>query len=276
MSEREVVYLGPQGTYAHEVARKRFARDRKLVPCDSIGAVCQRVASNRSRMGVVPVENSSGGTIYPTIDALLDKDLSLNIQEEMTIDVHLALMGRKGKPVKTIYSHFAPKRHCEKSIEKDYPNVEWIEVGSTGAALREASHVEDSAGIGCRRAAKLYGLDVLSYPLASDIPNVTRFLILSKDRKVLPRVTKTSLAVHLPNISGSLLRFLSPFANHGLNLSRIVSRPIPGEPEEAAFFIDVQRHADSAKFSAALKQASKEAHSVRVLGSYPSFRSYTS
>jgi len=106
MPASEIVYLGPPGTFAHKIARKRYrAGGHKFISRETVRAVCEYVAANSRRVGVIPIDNSTSGTIYPSVDALLDEDLSLQIQEEISVQVELALLGRKGEHIDRIKLH---------------------------------------------------------------------------------------------------------------------------------------------------------------------------
>jgi chorismate mutase / prephenate dehydratase len=278
MSVSEIIYLGPMGTFSYEVATKRFGqRGHKFISRDSVGEVCKYVAAKPSRKGIVPIDNSSGGTIYESVDALLDARLRLEIEEEITLDVKLAFVGRKRDKIEKIYTHFAPGKHCKPWIEKNYPDADVIDTDSTTAAAEQAARTPHAAAICNRIAARIYKLDVLEYPIPTTIgTNVTHFFVVSRHAERMDRIYKTSLAVHLLNTPGSLYGFLQPLAASKINLSRIVSRPIEGKPREFAFFIDVDESIYKPTLSKALHEAKKHAANVRILGSYPCFRSYRS
>lgn len=277
MPNCEIAYLGPKGTFAYEIARKRYGREgHRLVSQESITKVCSYVAKRPSRMGIVPIDNSSAGTIYSTVDALLDEAVPLEIQEEISMDVQLALMGRRGEKIEKIYTHFAPIKHCRKWLHKRYPSAELIETGSTAIAARQAAKTKNAAAIANRLSARIYGMDVLWHPIPIRMKNETHFFVISRRAQKLPRISKTSLVVYLKNEAGSLYGFLRPMADAGINLSRIVSRPIEGKPREFAFLIDVDESIHRDKLSSALKVAGRNAKRVRILGSYPCFRSYRS
>jgi chorismate mutase/prephenate dehydratase len=277
-SPKEIAYLGPEGTYAHEMALKRYRGKRmKLTPCASIEAVFDYVARSPQRRGVVPIVNSSGGTIYETIDGLMNENHGLHIEEELSLNVRLALLGRKGLPIETIYSHFVPFEHCDRWLKRRHPDVDRVPMNSTAIAAREASHSERAAAISNRRAATIYGLDVLVFPIPGvSRTNVTHFIIVGRKPSRLPRSSKTSLAVYLHNQPGALLDFLTPMAEAGLNLSTLISRPIKGKPKQYAFFVDVDGDVHQPRMKKALKEACRRVDQVLVLGSYPSFRTYTS
>lgn len=275
MSKSEIVYLGPKGTYAHEVAEKRYHATSNLRGCESIQEICQEVSEASVLRGIVPIVNSSGGMIYETVDGLLDTKLSLCIEEEIAINVRLALLGRKGEDIRTIFSHFAPFKHCGTWLRSEYPKANWVEVASTGVAAREAAGNANSAAICNKRAADIYGLEVLRYPLPGQADtNVTHFFVIGKKCHILPKSHKTSVAVQLPNRSGSLCDFLKPLAEAKINLSRLISRPIPGKPSECAFFMDIDESILKPKLKKALEKLEDEVISMRVVGSYPSFRLY--
>jgi len=278
MAVCEIVYLGPPGTFAWEVAKKRYGgHGNEFVGEETVAAVCRRVSKKRNSKGIVPIDNSSGGTIYPSVDALLDERLGLHIEEELSIDVKLAFLGKKGRVIQRIYTHFAPKRHCSKWLSKHYPKAELIETSSTAAAAREAAHDSSAAAISNRAAASVYGLDVLTHPIPTSITtNVTHFFVVSAGCHQQPRACKTSLAVRLKNRPGSLCDFLRPLSDVKINLSRIISRPIEGKPREFAFLIDVDMSAENPVLADAMAKSKKYASLMRILGSYPCSRNYAS
>ena len=269
MRTTEVAYLGPEGTFSHQVARRRYGPRMKLVPRPSVVDVFAYAAARRTREAVVPIENSSGGTVYETVDMLLSGRYRLRIEEEFDIDVKLALLGRKGADIRVLYSHFAPLVHCDTWIRRSLPHVQRREVPSTALAAKEAASQKNAAAIGSREASKLYGLDVLKFPIEQDVPNVTQFYSLARECRELPKSCKTSVAVHLPNRPGSLCAFLGPFRDCQVNLSRIISRPIPGRPSEYAFFVDLEGTPRERRVRVAMEAAAETGADLRVLGSYP-------
>ena len=273
----EIAYLGPAGTYSNQVAEKRFGRAATLVPMSSVMDVCKFVRAKPTRRGIIPIENSSGGAIYETVDILLLNKPRIYIQEELTLDVKLALLGRPGEKIKTLYSHFVPIEHCAPWITKNLPRTHRRVVSSTAVAAERASQEDNSAALGSRKLAPLHGLKVLEYPVEADIPNVTTFLsITAKSMPIAGRSMKTTLAVKLPNSPGALWNFLDAFKQHDINLSRILSRPIRGCPREYAFLVDVQGALASDRVKNSLALARKTSVSIRVIGSYPCRSAYKS
>jgi prephenate dehydratase len=272
----EVAYLGPEGTYAHLVAQKRFGRGARLRPLPSIRDVCTFAAGRTNRRGIVPIENSSGGAIPETVDILMAGSPRVAIQEELTLNVKLALLGRKGQPIRTLYSHFVPLDHCGTWIRKHLPGVRKESTPSTAAAAKMAHEHPATAALGGRRLAAIYGLQVLVYPVQADLPNITAFLLIGAPPTGKPRRCKTTLAACLLNQPGSLCSFLDTFRSQNVNLSRIISRPVRGSPREYAFMVDIDGHTASPPVAAALKAARLTCAELRVVGSYPMRRPYSS
>lgn len=276
MALNEIAFLGPPGTYSHLVAEKRYGRNCKMVPLSTILDVCLFVSRKPSRRGIVPIENSSGGAIYETVDILLANKPRVYIEEELSLDVKLALIGRKDEKIKVLYSHFAPLEHCIAWLRHYLPRVQRQIVTSTAAAAERVSKEPNAAALGSRKLAGIYCLDILEYPVEADTPNITLFLAISGRKRALPGSSKTTLAVKLPNKPGSLCTFLEAFRNEGVNLSRLISRPIRGCPREYAFLIDIEGCPFSPKVKRALALAEKLSVQLRIAGSYPYRRPYKS
>lgn len=247
-----------------------------MLPQDGILDVCAYVASHPKSYGIVPIENSSGGTINETVDVLLDESQSVFIQEELSLHVQLALLGHKGVPIKKLYSHFVPLEHCAPWIATHLPGVHKRECESTAAAAARAAQDPESAALCSRFLARAFKLDQLAFPVASSTPNITTFVVIGAKPQRLPRIRKTTLALRLPNTPGSLYRFLGTLQKENINLSRLVSRPIRGRRQEYAFLVDLDADAESAPVQRALGEASIEATSLRIRGSFPTHRTYQS
>jgi chorismate mutase/prephenate dehydratase len=275
MAHRELAYLGPAGTFSHLVARKRFgAAGTRLVPCPSIKAVFSRVAASRARLGLVPIENSSGGIIEETVDFLSAPGCPLRIQEELQLRVELALLGRQGEKVRVVYSHFAPLQHCKKWLDRHLPHAERREVASTAAAAQAAGGEPGAVALAARNAAALYDLHVLAFPVEQDVVNLTSFAVIGRPGRLPPGSTRTSYIVELLDRVGALCSFLEPFRDAGVNLTRIVSRPVIGKPGRYLFLIDIQGTEAEPRVRVALGRAKAVCACLRNLGSYPVRRPY--
>jgi chorismate mutase / prephenate dehydratase len=247
-----------------------------MLPQDGILDVCAYVARHPQAHGIVPIENSSGGTINETVDVLLDTSQPVYIQEELSLHVQLALLGHRNNPIKRLYSHFVPFEHCAPWIAQHLPGVHKQECESTAAAAARAASDPEGAALCSRFLARRFKLDQLEFPVASSTPNITTFIVIAARPVRLQRIRKTTLALRLPNTPGSLYRFLETLQAEKINLSRLVSRPIRGKRQEYAFLVDLDADARSAPVRRALEEAGKEATSLRICGSFPTHRTYQS
>ncbi len=279
MPTAAVAYLGPEGTFSHLVALRRYPKKAGL-PCATITEVFHAVRDGRAACGIVPIENSSGGTITETVDQIIESADSVGIAEELALDVRLALLGRKGvkfSSLKALYSHVMPLRHHRDWVGENLPGVRMIESSSTAEAARKAALSGTSAALAAPGAAALYGLSVLKFPVRPEAVNVTHFFViapLSPAGTAAPagdgarRRCKTAIVAALPQTAGSLHGFLGPFARAGVNLCRIVSRPVPGQPETYVFYLEVEGAASDPKVRKALAGARRLAVRLVIPGSY--------
>jgi prephenate dehydratase len=272
----QVAYLGPSGTFSELMARKRFRNTLDRVPIPGIYEVFEYVRAHRHAVGIVPIENSSGGTIYETIDCLVEPGKPLAIHEELSLQVRLALLGHRGEKIHTLYSHFAPMQHCDPWIRTHLPRVDRKETASTALAAETAATNRHAAALGMREAAKRYGLDILEFPVQPEVPNVTQFILIGHPQPPPPRAAKTSLIVTLHNRPGSLCSFLEILRDEQVNMTRLLSRPMIGHPRSYVFFIDIEGGPDNPRVARALKKARTNAESLRLAGSYPVRRPYFS
>lgn len=271
-----VAYLGPEGSFAHYVARQRFGGE-ELIPKGSVDEVFDYLEREPDCLAVVPIENSSGGVITATVDRIMEENSPYHIREEISLAVKLALLGREGDVVQRIYSHFAPFHHCSRWLKANYPQAEQIVTPSTPTAAIAASRERGSAALGAKEGAERYGLDILHYPVEAEVPNITEFFVVSRQANAdSPRNSRTSLAVELPDSAGSLFRFLGPLAAHGVNLKRIESRPIVGSPHQYRFFVEIDGNNADPALREALEEARQFCSKIRNFGSYPSDTRYES
>lgn len=289
-----MAYLGPEGTFSHLLARKRFGTKRELLPCADLSAAFDLIKQQRESVAVVPIENSSGGTIYDTVDLLVREAGRIFVREDLSLDVRLALLGRKGKPVREIFSHFAPLHHHRDWLAERFPGARICPVASTAVAAALAAKSRAGAALAAPGAASLYHLDVLQFPIRPESVNVTRFYIVGQkpsapviNRRAgkplhIHKPHKTALVFRLKNACGSLHSFLGPFRKMGVNLRMIVSRPIPGQPETYVFFAEVEGALDMTSdhpvgpVAEALAKARRHAETLQTLGSFPIGRRYAS
>jgi chorismate mutase/prephenate dehydratase len=267
MPAQELVYFGKPGSFTHLVAG-RIAGKAKLISRATVGEVFNYVKKKKTARGIVPIENSSAGMIVDTVENLVNEP-GVVVQDEYALNVKLALLGTEGRAVKKIYSHFAPFHHSQGWLKKHYPGAEQCVVDSTSAAARLAAKDKNAASIGPMSAAKKYRLDVLHFPIGDTRQNLTQFFLLGHEKTVSPGVRQTSVAAVLKNQVGSLCNFLTCFAKEEINLKRIMSQPIVGQPNNYVFFISVEAPISDKAMKRALQASRTYCKVIRVLGSYP-------
>jgi chorismate mutase/prephenate dehydratase len=271
-----VAYLGPEGTFSWILARARFGEKKELFPCPAIDAVFEAVASGKCSTGLVPVENSSGGTVHDTIDLLIRHKGEVFITEEPSLDIRIALLGHKGTTPRTIHSHFTQITHHREWLKTRYPKSRLVPAASTTQAAAKAAESRGAAALASPGAAGIYGLDVLEIPEPASAVNVTNFFTISLAPARSTKSNRTALVAELKNQCGSLHKFLGPFARQGLSLTRIISRPVPGQPQTYVFYIELEGAASEEPVARALDAARRQARSLTPLGSFPVGRRFSS
>jgi len=276
MNKIAIAYLGPEGTYSHIVAKEHFKRDYQLFGQSSIIDIFYFLSETPNSKGVIPVENSSGGPIAESLDLLVNNIFDISIEESINLKVKLALLGKKDRIVKTLYSHAIPMYHCDTWIRKNLPGVTKSLAASTAKAAELASKDKNSAAIASASAAAIYQLDVLVYPIEQDVANTTQFFVISKNKPTTEGTNiKTSISAFMNNKPGSLYDFLEPFKLNKINLSRIISRPIYGKPSEYAFFVDIDGSIYDVKVMETINKIKKNACSLKLICSYKADKTYT-
>ena len=263
-----VGYLGPEATFSHMAARKEFGSAHDFQPLTSVADVFTAVQNDWVDYGIAPIENSTGGIVYNTLDLFAEFDLKVCSEIMMPIHVHLLGHGPLRK-IKRIYSHPQPFLQCEMWLRENLPDVERAEVVSTTHGVQLAKGERYGAAIAGELAAELYGLPILSRGIEDSKDNTTRFLVLSHaDGKRTGR-DKTSLMFSASDKPGALFRLLKPFADRNINLTQIESRPTRKKAWEYLFFVDLLGHRNDKPVAEALASLADECKFLRILGSYP-------
>ncbi len=229
----------------------------------------QEVEAGHADFGVVPVENSTQGTIQSTLDMFLTS--RLKICGEVELRVHQHLLSRSGRleDVERVYSHPQSFAQCKAWLRQYLPKAEKIAVASNAEAARRARNSDDAAAIAGISAANVYGLKSLAGPIEDRPDNTTRFLVIGRELFPPSGNDRTSLMVFIKDQPGALYHVLAPFAQHGLSMNRIESRPGHTGLWQYAFFIDIGGHVEEAAMRRALDGLADYAQEVKVLGSYP-------
>lgn len=264
-----VAYLGPPATFTHQAAVQRFGSSAHLAPGRSIAEVFDEVERGRAEFGVVPVENSTEGSVNITLDHLIDSELL--IAGEILLDISHHLLGRAGDlpGIRTVCSHPQALAQCRQWLASHLPEVTLEEVSSTALAAERAAADPAVAAVASELAARLYGLPLLRRRIEDNLLNSTRFLVVGRRPAPPSGKDKTSILCSVKHEVGALARFLEPFARHGLNLTKIESRPTKRRPWEYVFFVDFEGHLDTPPVQAALAEVRERCLFLKILGSYP-------
>ena len=265
----KIGYLGPEGTHSQQAVYKHFGHSVHGLPLSSIEEVFQGVEAGNADFGVVPVENSSQGTIQSTLDMFLTSQVKICGEVELRVHQHLLSRSGRMEDIERVYSHPQSFAQCRAWLRQHLPKAETIPVASNAEAARRARNADDAAAIAGASAATVYGLRIVAGPIEDRPDNTTRFLVLGRELFTPSGHDRTSLLVFIRDQPGALYDVLAPFARHGLSMNRIESRPSYTGRWQYAFFIDVEGHAQDAAMQKALAELAGFAQDVKLLGSYP-------
>ena len=264
-----IAYLGPQGTYTHAALLKHFGAAVEAVAQDGIAEVFREVESGACDYGVVPLENSIGGSVNLTLDCLAAS--SASVCAEIVLPIHHQLLARGGglETVECVYAHEQALGQCRNWLVRHLPAAELVPVASNAAAARRAASESGAAAIAGRQAAEHYELEVLVRNIEDEPHNTTRFAVLGRTSPGASGKDRTMVMFSTPNEAGSLHRMLSELAERGISMSRIESRPLPSGVWDYRFFVDLLGHADDPQVSEALEAMQVRAAAFKILGSFP-------
>lgn len=264
-----VSYFGQPGSFTHQAARTKFGSSVEYSPARDMRDVFLAVSRGRADYGLVPIENSTEGGVNQSIDMLADT--RLKIASEIFLPIHQNLLSHsKAKDIKILYSHPQAFAQCRTWIAGHLGEIERKEVGSTSEATARAAKERKAGAIAGVLAAELYGVPVQAENIEDQQDNITRFFVIAEKASDPTGADKTSVVLAVKDEPGALLRILEPFRRHGINMTRIESRPSRRRAWEYHFFIDLQGHADDPEVSATLKELEGCCRHLEVLGSYPS------
>jgi chorismate mutase / prephenate dehydratase len=267
----KVAFLGPEGTFTQAAVLKHFGSSVRALPLPAIDEVFREVEGGVADFGVVPIENSSEGTVNHTLDMFLSS--SLKICGEVELRIHHHLMGRMSAVtgVKRVCAHLQALAQCRGWLDENLPDAERVAVSSNAEGARRARDERGTAAIAGSAAAEIYGLGVLAAEIEDRPDNTTRFLVVGRKLFSASGSDRTTLLVSAADTddAGALFRLLEPLAKHRINMTRIESRPSRKRKWDYVFFIDVEGHISDAPLAAALKSLEECASLFKVLGSYP-------
>ncbi len=269
----KIAYLGPIGTFCQKAAFTFFSeKDAFLIDCSNISDIFRIVEDGRVDFGVVPVENSTEGSVNIALDLLLESEIHITGEIEERISHNLiAKSGTKLEEIRIIFSHPQAIAQCRNFLEKKFPNIQITETSSTAAAVKNLKDAKNSAAIGSDLSAKEYNMKILIEKIEDNPNNFTRFLVLGKKDCKPTGNDKTSIIFSVKHLPGALYQALGIFAKREINLTKIESRPTKDKPWEYIFFCDFEGHKNENKLQGALKELGNEAIYIKILGSYPRF-----
>jgi prephenate dehydratase len=271
----KIAYQGEPGAFS-EAAARRVEHDATLIPCKSFEEVFDSVDAGPATHGVLPIENSIGGSIHRNYDLLLAHELPIVAEVELPVVHHLlALAGATLGGLKRVYSHPQGLAQCERFL-RTLSGVDIIATYDTAGSAKMVADAgaTDAAAIASARAGEVFGLTPLASSIQDFDDNITRFLVIGRRPLKDAVADKTTIVFTLPNEPGALFEALSVFALRGVDLTKLESRPIPGRPWEYLFYVDLAAARDELTCSRALSHLAEFAPMLRTLGSYASWKSH--
>lgn len=274
MPDFQIAFQGEPGAYSEGAALEYFGSGANTIPSHSFEDVFDQVSLGHATHGILPIENSLAGSIHRNYDLLLRNQLFIVGEHHHRVShCLLALEGTELGELKQVHSHPQALAQCEANIRR-LNLIQVAEADTAGSArwLRQSNEPQ-SGVIASRRAAAVYGLDILVENFEDNPTNYTRFLIIASkplsNPDINPENYKTSIVFSLPNKPGILFKAMSVFALRDIDLTKIESRPIPGSPWEYMFYIDFAGYAKSPVCERALAHLEELTILLRILGSYP-------
>ncbi len=264
-----IACLGPAGSFSEQAAQKAFGHGGRIAFEPGIREVFRAVACGSVDYGVVPVENSTEGSVSMTLDSLIAGDVHISGELMLRIDQQLMARTDAVSRPERIVSHAQSLAQCRDWLDVHYPGVELMAVMSNSEAARMASESPSIYAIGPALAAERYELEIRSANIQDQPNNTTRFVVIGRDAVPPSGRDKTSLLLSIRNEPGALASLLAPLAELGIDLSRIESRPARDKAWDYLFFIDIEGHQEDPKVVEAIRRMEPHCVWLRVLGSYP-------
>ena len=266
----ENAYLGPEGTWTHQAAIKKFGHSVSYSPQPNFADVFDQVTRRSADYGVVPIENSTEGAVSHTLDLFVDSPL--HICSQILLRIENCLMAAIPRSeIRTLYSHPQVFGQCRAWIHKNFPQADLVEVSSTtkAAQIAQEQAKQGAAALGGPLAAEIYGLDLLESSIQDRATNTTRFLVIGEKTCPPTGHDRTSVLFAIHDRPGSLVKALQAFDNFHINLSKIESRPSKRKDWEYVFYVDLAGHCEDPQVADALAELHQHCSMIKLLGSYP-------
>ena len=268
----KVGFLGPEGTFTQTAVYKHFGHSVRALPFHTIDEIFHEVESGVADFGVVPIENSTEGSVNNTLDMFLTSPLKIAGEIELRIEQHLLGSETGLDRIERICAHEQSLAQCRGWLREYLPHVELIGMSSNAAGARRARDEAGTAAIGPAVAADVYDLQVLVSNIEDRADNATRFLVIGRELLAASGSDKTTILVSTSDTAGGagvLHQLLQPLANHGVSMTRIESRPSRRRNWDYVFFIDLDGHAEESPAREALAELQECSSLFRILGAYP-------
>jgi len=264
-----IAYLGPEATFTHQAAIRRFGSSLKYSSQKTISDVFTEVSKRSADYGVVPVENSTEGVVTHTLDMFVDSDLK--IVSQIVLPIQYCLAGNvELKSIQKLYVHPQALGQCRRWIQQNLPAAEILETSSNSrSAELTAKPGGKSAAVTGLLAAEKYNLPILVQDIQDNAANATRFLVLGRQCSPPTGDDRTSLMISVADKAGALHEAIAAFRRYKINMTKIESRPSKRKAWEYFFFIDCEGHAQDKRVAAAIGLLGRHCNFVKVLGSYP-------
>lgn len=274
LQKREsVAYLGPEGTFSHFAAIDALGSAPDFIPCRDFDEVFHKVGTKECDLGVIPLENSIHGTIAKSFDLFSQHQIRIRTEFYSRIANSLISLEKSLEKIHTVYSHAQPLGQCSEWLRIHLPEAQLVSVGSTADAALRASTEQGAAAIGHRSMAPRLSMHCLADNIQDDTANWTRFVVISSTDSVpdtpVGDSAKSSVLFTVSNKAGALFSVLDAFSRHGVNMTKLESRPRKGACWEYVFFADVECDLNAPAFAPLLAELNDTCSSVRVLGCYP-------
>jgi chorismate mutase/prephenate dehydratase len=263
-----IAYLGPGGSFSHTAAMLKFGQSVEYEPLTDIRSIFEEVSKGHCDLGLAPVENTMGGGVIETLDALIDSNVK--VCAEVLMAIHHNLMGNCTlEEIEKIYSKPEVFAQCRNWLSATFKDAQTIPVASTARAAQLAAEEPRAAAIGSSIAAELYGLRIVCENIEDSTNNVTRFLIISKEDSRPTGEDKTAILFSTAHKAGALADVLDVFKRYGINLTNIESRPSRKRQWEYYFFVDFLGHRTEKHIQEGMEESRKHCLQLSILGSFP-------
>lgn len=262
-----VSFQGDYGAFSHVIATKLYP-NATFLSCKNFQSIFKSIQQDQAEYGILPIENTQTGKITNATQILIDSNLSICNEAKLKI-IH-CLISKESQTIskiKKIYAH--PEALSQCSIFLSNMSCEQISWYDGAAAAKIIKQQKETALIASEEAAKLYDLNIMKKGIQNSKNNITRFLVISKNKPAPTGNDKTSIVLYVSHTPGALLDVLKPFQKNNINLTRIESIPLPEQPWKYLFLIDFEGHKKEGRINEAISKLEQLCKTVKILGSYP-------